>query len=225
MALDDNPSRNHPSDEGPRQDRSSRDRRSDDRGAGERPRLGCGRDLDELWASIDDAPTPHEKACEDCRSARSALHHLASVTESMRDRDRDDPDMRPGNKVREAIMLVARAEIRRGRRAPLRTTVLGAIDISEQALTSLIRFAASTLPGVHARRCTISATGPAGVRSATDPVDVDDIRITLQVALASTVKIPATMILLRERVGTIVQAQTSITMKQINIVVEDLYDV
>ncbi|WP_182977119.1 Asp23/Gls24 family envelope stress response protein [Arthrobacter cheniae] len=109
---------------------------------------------------------------------------------------------------------------------------MGTIDISEQALTSLIRFAASTLPGVHARRCTVSTVSTDVTASsqgfkiaATDPVDVDDVRITLQVALASTVKIPATMVLLRERVGTVVQAQTSITMKQINIVVEDLYDV
>lgn len=205
----------------------------------DRPRLGCGRDLDELWASIDNAPTEHEQSCEDCRSARSALHHLASVTESLRDRDRQDPDLQPGSRVREAIMLVARAEIRRGRRAPLNTTPFGAIDISEQALTSLIRFAASTLPGVRARRCTISTASTASNDDSTasssagrtrtgmgaDPVDVNDIRITLRVALASTVKIPPTMVLVRERVGTIVQAQTSITMKQINIVVEDLYDV
>ncbi|RJT74883.1 Asp23/Gls24 family envelope stress response protein [Arthrobacter cheniae] len=205
---------------------------NEERVQGDRPRLGCGRDLDELWASIDDAPTAHELICEDCRHARSALQHLASVTESMRERDREDPDLQPGQRVREAIMMVARAEIRRGRRAPLTTTPLGTIDISEQALTSLIRFAASTLPGVHARRCTVSTVSTDVTASsqgfkiaATDPVDVDDVRITLQVALASTVKIPATMVLLRERVGTVVQAQTSITMKQINIVVEDLYDV
>ncbi|MBG6218241.1 putative alkaline shock family protein YloU [Arthrobacter sp. CAN_A6] len=199
---------------------------NEERVQGDRPRLGCGRDLDELWASIDNVPTAHELTCKDCRNARSALHHLASVTESMRERDREDPDLQPGQRVREAIMMVARAEIRRGRRAPLTTTPLGTIDISEQALTSLIRFAASTLPGVHARRCTVGTVSPQGFKAAsTDPVDVDDVRITLQVALASTIKIPATMVLLRERVGTVVQAQTSITMKQINIVVEDLYDV
>ncbi|RJT75122.1 hypothetical protein D6T63_18225 [Arthrobacter cheniae] len=56
-------------------------------------------------------------------------------------------------------------------------------------------------------------------------VDVEDVRITLTVALSSQVKIPATMALLRERVGTIVEAQTAITMHQIDIVVEDLYDI
>lgn len=207
---------------------------SSSKAPGERPRLGCGRDLDELWASIDEAPTEHERACDECRSARSALHHLASVTEFMRERDRQDPDLQPGSRVREAIMLVARAEIRRGRRTPLNTTVLGAIDISEQALTSLIRFAASTVPGVHARRCMISTADSASHDRATDsrygrgspdPVDAHDIRITLRVALSSTTTIPAAMVLVRERVGAIVRAQTSITMKQINIVVEDLYDV
>ncbi|MHA7156311.1 Asp23/Gls24 family envelope stress response protein [Arthrobacter sp. TMN-50] len=187
------------------------------------PRLGCGRKLDELWAVIDEPPTAHERACNECQSARAALHHLAAVTASMRDRDRRDPDLQPGTRVREAIMMVARAEIRRGRRAPLDTTALGTIDISEQALTGLIRFAASTLPGVHARRCTIIT--PGAKPSSTDPVDVADIRITLQVALSSKVKIPATMKLLRERIGSVVQGQTTISMKQINVVVEDLYDV
>jgi uncharacterized alkaline shock family protein YloU len=199
---------------------------NDEHAQGDHPRLGCGRNLDEVWASIDDAPTAHEQTCQDCRHARASLHHLAAVTASMRERDREDPDLQPGRRVREAIMMVARAEIRRGRRTPLTTTSLGRIDISEQALTSLIRFAASTLPGVRARRCTIDTISSQGFAVAsTDPVDVDDVRITLQVALASAVRIPATMALLRERVGTVVQAQTSITMKQIDIVVEDLYDV
>lgn len=205
------------------------DRPSSARAPGDRPRLGCGRDLDGLWASIDAAPTEHERTCDDCRSARSALHHLASVTESMRDRDRNDPELQPSSKVREAIMVVARAEIRRGRRVPLSTTAFGAIDISEQALTALIRFAASTLPGVHARRCSISTESTKSTGSGTsrpsDAVDVRALRIELRVALAATVKIPPTMVVLRERIGTVVQAQTSITMDQINIVVEDLYDV
>lgn len=199
---------------------------NDDRFQEERPRLGCGRELDDLWASIDDPPTAHEQSCPDCRQARAALHHLASVTEAMREADPQDPGLQPGDRVRNAIMMVARAEVRRGRRAPLRTTTLGTIDISEQALTALIRFAAGTLPGVHARRCTISTSGE-GRRTpiAGEAVDVGDIRITLKVAVASSVSIPATMVALRERVGTVVQAQTSITMAQIDIVVEDLYDV
>ncbi|MHA7145574.1 Asp23/Gls24 family envelope stress response protein [Arthrobacter sp. TmT3-37] len=198
----------------------------DDRAQEDRPRLGCGRNLDDLWAHIDEPPSAHEQHCEDCLSARASLHHLASVTESMRARDRTDPDLQPGSRVREAIMMVARSEIRRGRRAPLRTTRYGAIDISEQALTALIRFAASTIPGIHARRCTISTTGPDGKRlPSSDPVDVSDVRITLQVAIRSTMKIPEAMVSLRERVGAIVQSQTAITMKQIDFVVEDLYDV
>lgn len=187
------------------------------------PRLGCGRELDDLWARIDQPPTTHDRGCADCQNARTALHHLAAVTESMRVQDQEDPDLQPGSRVKEAIMTVARAEIRRGRRAPLASTALGIIDISEQALTALVRFAASTLPGVHARRCAIDPAGPTG--SSTDPVDADDLRITLRVALSSTLKIPATMDLLRARVGAVVQGQTSITMKQINVVVEDLYDV
>ncbi len=189
----------------------------------DQPRLGCGRIIDDVWASIDQPPTLHEQGCPDCRSARLALHHLAEVTGSLRDRDRDDPALQPGVRVKEAIMMVARAEIRRSRRTPLATTPLGTIDISEQALSGLIRFAASTLPGVRARRCVITSaqTTPRPTPAA---VDAEDVRITLTVAVSSQVRIPATMELVRERVGTIVRAQTSITMQQIDIVVEDLYD-
>ncbi|WP_434993638.1 hypothetical protein [Arthrobacter sp. Ld5] len=194
-----------------------------------KPRLGCGRIIDDVWASIDQPATIHERTCRDCQSARAALDHLEAVSRSMRERDRSDAALRPGSRVREAIMMVARAEIRRSRRVALATTPLGTIDISEQALNSLIRFAASTLPGVRARRCTVvsipepqpSSAGP----SSSPVVDGRNVRITLTVALSSRVRIPATMTLLRERVGTVVRAQTAITMEQIDIGVEDLYDV
>lgn len=194
-----------------------------------KPRLGCGRIIDDVWASIDQPVTVHERTCRDCQSARAALDHLEAVSRSMRERDRSDAAVRPGSRVREAIMMVARAEIRRSRRVALATTALGTIDVSEQALNSLIRFAASTLPGVRARRCTVVSipepqSSPAGPSSAA-VVDGGDVRITLTVALSSQLRIPATMTLLRERVGTIVQAQTAITMQQIDIGVEDLYDV
>lgn len=189
----------------------------------DRARLGCGRELDGLWASIDQPPTAHERSCEECRRARDSLHHLAAVTASLRARDREDHDLHPSSRVKEAIMVVARAEVRRGRRARLATTALGTIDISEHALNGLVRFAASTLPGVRARRCGIGSNTDG--RSPTGPVDVDDLRITLVVALSATVAIHDTMILLRERVGAVVLAQTSIAMRQIDVVVEDLYDV
>ncbi|WP_434995186.1 hypothetical protein [Arthrobacter sp. Ld5] len=189
----------------------------------DQPRLGCGRIIDDVWASIDQPPTAHDLECPDCRSARLGLHHLESVTGSLRDRDRDDPALRPGTRVKEAIMMVARAEVRRSRRTPLVTNALGTIDISEQALSGLIRFAASTLTGVRARRCAIAGLRPAD-RPADAVVDAGDVRITLTVAISSRVEVPATMDLLRERVATVVQAQTSITMQQIDIFVEDLYD-
>jgi uncharacterized alkaline shock family protein YloU len=190
----------------------------------DQPRLGCGRIIDDVWESIDQPPTLHEQGCPDCRSARLALHHLAAVTGSLRDRDRDDPALQPHTRVKEAIMKVARAEVRRGRRTPLTITPLGTIDISEQALSGLIRFAASTLPGVRARRCAITSTQTTP-RPSTAAVDAENVHITLTVAISSEVRIPATMDLLRERVDTIVRAQTSITQQQIDIIVEDLYDV
>lgn len=189
------------------------------------PRLGCGRDLDEFWATIDEPPTAHERSCADCQGARNSLYHLATVTESIRERDRTEPDLQPGARVKEAVMMVARAEIRRGKKTPLKITSLGTIDISEQALSALIRFAASTLPGVHARRCSITTEREGQRASAsTTTIDASPLSIALTVALSATVRIPETLRVLRERVGTVVQAQTSITIDQIDIIVEDLYD-
>ncbi|WP_082178093.1 Asp23/Gls24 family envelope stress response protein [Arthrobacter sp. ZBG10] len=194
----------------------------------DRPRLGCGRDLDEFWATIDEPPTSHELSCPDCQSARNALYHLASVTESMRERDRTEPSLQPGNRVKEAVMMVARAEIRRGRKTALKDTPLGRIDISEQALTALIRFAASTLTGVRARRCSIAPMQPGTpVQPGTTGVPVPEgtqLTVELQVALASTVRIPDTLAQVRERVGAVVEAQTALLVGSINIIVEDLYD-
>lgn len=187
-------------------------------------RLGCGRDLDEFWSTIDEPPSSHELSCPDCQSARNALYHLASVTESMRERDRAEPSLRPGNRVREAVMMVARAEIRRGSKIPLAKTTLGRIDISEQALTALIRFAASTLPGVRARRCSIASGQDAGGTPGDNVSPDSGLSVDLQVALASTVRIRETLDQVRERVDAVVQAQTALHVGRINITVEDLYD-
>lgn len=186
------------------------------------PRLGCGRRIDELWETIDQPLNQHERSCDQCQNARAALYNLAAVTEAMRTKDSNSPDLRPAGRVKEAIMMVARAEIRRGRKAPLRHTSLGNIDISEQALSGLVRFAADTIPGVHARRCSIET--PTGTPTAEEPVDASHIKITVRVAMSSKVSIPPTTDLLRQRVSAVVRAQALIEMQQINVIVEDLYD-
>lgn len=189
----------------------------------ETPRLGCGRRIDELWESIDQPLNRHERSCAQCQQARDALYNLATVTEAMRGQELTQPDLQPGARVKEAIMMVARAEVRRGRRIPLRHTHAGTINISEQALAGLVRFAADTLPGIRARRCSIELFDQG--ETAANLVDASDVHITLKVAMAAEKSIPETMEMLRERIIAVVQAQVTVDARQIDVIVEDLYDV
>lgn len=189
----------------------------------EAPRLGCGRRIDELWEAIDTAPNDHERHCPDCQQARVALYNLASVTEAMRHQDPHQWQLQPGGRVKDAIMMVARAEIRRGKRIPLRATQAGAITISEQALAALVRFSADTMTGVRARRCSIEL--PETGSAAHGANDGPDINIRLRVAASASLSIPETIADVRERIMAVVQAQVAINARQIDVLVEDLYDV
>lgn len=190
----------------------------------ETPRLGCGRRIDDLWEAIDRPPNNHEKNCHDCQQARVALYNLASVTEAMRGQDPGRDDLQPSGRVKETIMMVARAEVRRGHRIQLAKTDAGTIQISAQALAALARFSADSLPGVRARRCSIDPFAPGG-QSGAPIVESSDIRITLKVAVSSALSIPSTMETLRERVIAVVSAQVDLNSRQIDVIVEDLYDV
>ncbi|WP_026536488.1 hypothetical protein [Arthrobacter sp. H14] len=187
----------------------------------ETPRLGCGRRIDELWEAIDQPPGNHEKTCRDCQQARAALYNLASVTEAMRGQDRRG--LYPSSRVKETIMTVARAEVRRSHRIQLTHTKTGTIQISAQALAALVRFAADTLPGVRARRCSIDPYRPAPSAEGSQ-VDAADIHLTLKVAVSAALSIPPTMEALRERVIAVVSAQVALNSRQIDVIVEDLYD-
>lgn len=188
----------------------------------ETPRLGCGRRIDDLWEAIDRPPNNHEKNCLDCQQARVALYNLASVTEAMRQQEPDHPALQPSGRVKETIMMVARAEVRRGRRIQLTTTEAGTIQISAQALAALARFAADTMGGVRARRCSIDPFTPAGAGAKV--MNSSEIRIKLKVAVSSALSIPPTMEALRERVTAVVSAQVALNSRQIDVIVEDLYD-
>jgi uncharacterized alkaline shock family protein YloU len=131
-------------------------------------------------------------------------------------------------------MDVARAEVRRGSRILLRSANNGTTEISEQALSSLIRVAAAAIPGVHSRRCHIeirSATaslagedhpsGTTGTATAAGPRLI----VNLRVAAAPGIVIPRTMEALRREISNALPAGVGIGAGTVNITVEDLYDV
>lgn len=197
------------------------------------PRLGCGQSIDRLWATINRPPTAHEESCEQCQTARTQLQRLREATRSLSESDLHNPALEPRPGIKNAIMDVARAEVRRGSRIRLRSAENGITEISEQALSSVIRFAAAAIPGVHSRRCRIeirSAAGLAGedhrVGTTGNAADAAPrLIVNLRVAAAPGVVIPLVAEALRHEISNAFPAVVGIKTGTVNIIVEDLYDV
>lgn len=187
------------------------------------PRLGCGRSIDDAWSTIQQPPTAHENGCIHCRTARASLAKLAEATHTLREDDAEDASLQPQHTVKDAIMSVARAEVRRGNLLPVYRADQGGISISEQAITSVIWFGADALPGVRARRCRVR---PA-LETADDPrpAGTAAILVNLRIAVASGTEIPGTAEQLRQRIISMVTAHVGLNVGAVNITVEDFYDV
>lgn len=191
------------------------------------PRLGCGRSIDQVWAGIDAPPTSHEQGCAQCQAARTKLKKLNEATHAMRVSDLHDPSRQPGAGLTEAIMAVARAEVRRGRILLLLTTTHGTLEVSEQALGSLVRSVATAVPGIHSRRCRIEIheSTPLGPNVTGRALQGQNLVINLRVACASGIDIPGTAQALRHGISEAIPALIGVGAATINITVEDLYDV
>ncbi len=197
------------------------------------PRLGCGRSIDQIWATIDQPPNTHEQKCEQCHTARERLKKLNEATRSLRESDLHNDSLKPRVSVLDGVMDVARAEIRRSSRILMHNQDHGTTEISEQALSSVIRFAAKAVPGVHARRCHIQIRSSENelsshVRLPAHPHATNNdprLIINLRVAAASNIDIPRTVDSVRQRINSAIAACVGINAGTINITVEDLYDV
>lgn len=195
----------------------------------EHPRLGCGRSIDDVWAGIDRPPDAHEAGCEQCRAARASLQTLRSITARQRTLEETaatDPDasLRPSSRVLENVLAVARAEVRRGRRIPAATTELGPVLVSEQALVTLVRLAADSVPGVRTRRIEVTprrrTDGGLGYDPGAPVLDA----VTCRIAISPTVSVPRVSTEIRHRVTAVLSRHMSVDPGAVNIVVEDLYD-
>ncbi|HSO89972.1 MAG TPA: Asp23/Gls24 family envelope stress response protein [Arthrobacter sp.] len=131
-------------------------------------------------------------------------------------------------------MDVARAEVRRGSRILLRSADNGTTEISEQALSSVIRFAAAAIPGVHSRRCRIEIrSAAASLAGEDDPSGTTGtatnagprLIVNLRVAAAPGIVIPLVAEALRHEISNAIPAGVGIGAGTVNITVEDLYDV
>ncbi len=178
--------------------------------------LPCGRNVDQVWERLDAVESgggdDHEVGCLHCAAARESLLVLRAATRELI----DEPDPAPPA-MTQRIMSAVRAEVRRGHMVRLATPNSGSIDVSEQAIAVVLRYAADTVPGVRARSCDITDHGP----------DADD-RHTLSVSLSIAVRHGDTEVervvpLVRERVRATVSARIGLMLDRLDIAVVDIY--
>lgn len=114
--------------------------------------LPCARRLEDIWERVDAGVPPvdeHERTCPHCTTARESLVLLHSATRQLADEPLTPPAGLTGR-----IMAAVRADIRRATMIPL-PAPRGGVQISEQAIAVVLRFATDRVPGVRARRCTV----------------------------------------------------------------------
>lgn len=178
------------------------------------PALSCGRTTARVWQDIGRPPDPHTRSCPDCRQARNSLEPLHTAMASLREHDLRHPAFRPPRGLKEAIVDAACKQVRRGALLPVAVTPDGTVEVSELALSGVVRDAARTVGGVRARRCRIDLVPDTG----------SGLRIHLRTAVAPGVDIRRAMDFLRRNIREAVAASVGVVPHTVHLTVEDLYD-
>ncbi len=173
--------------------------------------LPCERDVEQVWERLDAVGAgladEHELTCPHCRAARESLLALREATSELVAAEDDVPPALFGR-----IMSAVRAEVRRGSMVALPTPEPGFVEISEQAVAAVLRYAADTVDGVRARRCRIRALAEGGV----------EVELTLAVSLRNATGGEA-LALVRERVTAAAAARVGLTPAKLDLLVDDVY--
>ncbi len=189
----------------------------------DQPRLGCGRLVDDVWATAEEPPTAHEASCPFCQRARASMQQLADATDALTDHEDESPDYTPSINVKDLVMQLVHVEVRRGQPIPLLNPdppgTPPELTISEQAVLDVIWRAADALPGVRARHCTVQL----------DPADQQPgqpatVQVNVNIAIVTGLSIPQLTERLRVQLTDQIAAETGLTARRIGITVEDLYD-
>lgn len=174
--------------------------------------LPCGRDMEAVWERLDPAGTglgdSHDLTCEHCTAARQSLVILQEVTGKLASEEIGPPLGLTGR-----IMSAVRAEVRRHHMLALPGAEPGGVQISEQAVAAVLRFAADSVDGVRARRCRISVTDREGA-----------VEVEMSLAVAYRRFSADAVDEVRERVRAAAAARVGIALVRLDLTVEDLYD-
>lgn len=173
--------------------------------------LPCGRHVEDLWDGMHaaGASDPHVRDCPHCRTALASLTALAEATRAVY----DDESLTPPPTLQSRIMTAVRADVRRTSRLPLVEGEHGPVDISEQAVAAVLRFAADSVDGVRARRCRLQRLDSGAVQV--------DLSISVRFSDGTSV---STVDLVRDRVRAVAVAQVGLAVDRIDIEVEDVWD-
>ena len=180
--------------------------------------LPCGRLVEDVFDDLEAGRAEeHGRDCPHCATARRSLTTLMEATRALV----DDPAEPPPN-LMDRIMQAVRAEGRRGAALPLVPTDdagvpvpdLGPVDVSEQAVAAVVRYAADTVEGVRARSC----------RIVVDPVDAHALRIEMTVSLRyDTGPAQDLLDIVRARIGSALRGQVGIRAGVVDVHVVDLW--
>ena len=212
--------------------------------------LGCGRDIDAVWAGIHRPPDAHEADCLDCQAARASLAELAVATEELTALDEAELTATPA--LVDRILDVARSEIRRGRRLPLvrpyvpdpdladqqldeprvdapqiedaRLDDPGELTVAEQAVGALVRQTGDRLPGIQVRRCSVKPTtvdDPVGLVGGR-PDEPAEVLIEVRLSVDGLSPIIELTEDLRQRVIATVQSEAGLVVSRVDVIVEDI---
>ncbi|MDQ3578650.1 MAG: Asp23/Gls24 family envelope stress response protein [Actinomycetota bacterium] len=175
--------------------------------------LPCGRDVEQVWERLDEVDAgradAHELTCPHCRAARESLTILRGLTGELA-----VEDAVPSLDLTGRIMSAVRAEIRRHDMLPLPTPEPGDVRISEQAVASVLRFAADTVDGVRARHCVVRRT------------ETDDFAVEVEMSIAVSYRGFDSLALddVRERVTAAAGARIGVRLARLDLTLADLYE-
>jgi hypothetical protein len=180
--------------------------------------LPCKRNLDQVWERLDAVgeglADEHELTCPHCRTARESLLALHEATkELVAEAEQPPPDL-VGR-----IMSAVRAEVRRGQMLSLPTSEPGTVEVSEQAVAVVLRFAADAVDGVRARRCRVRTVGVGEVGES-----LVEVELTLAMSMGNASGGEA-LAQVRARVSAAAAARVGLRLVGLDLVVDDIYEV
>lgn len=176
--------------------------------------LPCGRDVEEVWAQLQDsAPQDgHQAHCPHCSAARDGLQVLRELTGQLA-----GETAAPSPELTSRIMSAVRAEVHRHDVLALPSTEPGGVQISVQAAASVLRFAADSVPGVRARRCRVTTR----TNDASEGVGAVDVELSIAVGYPFSGR---DLELVRERVSAAAAVLIGVRLTRLDVLVADLYD-